>query len=728
MSALRTIFRNAVSLNGVLPANARRQREILLVLSVCLVLCHLLHIAISMQRPQTALVSFVVMFTSIFTAFTVLSHRNFSENMLKAYGSAYLFFIATLDITARSSFGENWALFVLVTDFFLVFRLDSFATRSVLLVLGWTLLMGLERHFRFGLLDIPVITTSQSYRTELMIEASNCATIPCSISIMGVLAESMEPLCVCVIDVIITRRFAQQVEREQNAMERTISTVEEITRLLARYDVDAVADMLEASKGELPDMMFLALRQMEGNLRAYKPFLPAALFEAMNEEEEDAETDFFRTQIPAPGQLGAYVTIVFTDIRCSTSVWETAPEGMRHGLRAHNSLIRNVISQYQGYEVKTIGDAFMVAFESTKSGLRFALSVHEGLFAAEWPPQLLDVPVCSVQGSLYRGLNLRIGVNSGAVNLEANTMTGRTDYFGHTVNVASRLESVCLPGAVAIPLDLWVTEYDSIAVHSVEKLSLKGISSEMWVSFVWPMSLAGRKGTPLNEAAGSSHLYLTAYTMTRCDSSSYCSSHGSPGQNGGGVFTSPAFASPLALGDKKQSFSDVVVVAGQKAKCTVGTVEIWLGDVGTLSDVSAGVDAVQTGLDQSGGTAVALLANRMCIAWNVGRKAPSHAETALRFAARFSTLNHIEAIGLASGTVHHGNVGARKQIYMTILGAVVFNSWTLCTRAQLESLFCLYAPPAGATLHAALMTYLTLPEGKDDDTGVYQLKEQNEES
>ena len=54
-------------------------------------------------------------------------------------------------------------------------------------------------------------------------------------------------------------------------------------------------------------------------------------------------------------------------------------------------------------------------------GLRFALQVHEKLLAADWPASLReDAPICSPQDSLWGGLTVRIGVNTGPVAIEQN--------------------------------------------------------------------------------------------------------------------------------------------------------------------------------------------------------------------------------------------------------------------------------------------------------------------
>jgi len=49
-------------------------------------------------------------------------------------------------------------------------------------------------------------------------------------------------------------------------------------------------------------------------------------------------------------------------IKGSTTQWEMHPDVMQAGLQLHNRLMRQKIKECHGYEVKTEGDAFMVAF------------------------------------------------------------------------------------------------------------------------------------------------------------------------------------------------------------------------------------------------------------------------------------------------------------------------------------------------------------------------------
>jgi ABC-type branched-subunit amino acid transport system substrate-binding protein len=86
----------------------------------------------------------------------------------------------------------------------------------------------------------------------------------------------------------------------------------------------------------------------------------------------------------APQDQTKPFAIAFTDIQSSTTLWAEAPMETSEAIALHHSLIRELIAQHRGYEVKTIGDAFMVAFKEPKVAIHFALDVQDALYNAQW--------------------------------------------------------------------------------------------------------------------------------------------------------------------------------------------------------------------------------------------------------------------------------------------------------------------------------------------------------
>ena len=668
---------NALSLDGTLHRAEQKKRLTLLIVSFMGMLLPVVGMLMLIDRwssrppfSVSTLAYSCVFLGSLMTAVVIISKRHLTTCVvvpgLYTVAAGFLMW----DLNARTHGQTNWALLVLIIDVLLVVEVpERYSTGLVCFVVVWLLVLGCEESFRFGLFEMPGLVWQEGAegRRAILSKLTACDALPCPV---GFPPYTLLPsISIFAVDFIATRGFARSALKEKEAMQRTIATVQDIASLLAGYDVEGVARMLEAQETLLPEEMRATLQTLEENLRKYRPYLPAALF------EEDEVDGVQHTSVAPPGLESGTATIVFTDIRASTSIWECAPDGMGAALHTHNRVMREVMQVFGGYEVKTIGDAFMIAFATTADGINFALQVHEKLLHADWPASLLNVPICTPQDSLWGGLTVRIGVNTGPVAIEQNALTGRTDYFGHTVNVASRLESICTPGAVAVSSDLWTSDCCacSAVVGETESLDLKGVSDTIFVCPVWPVTLGRRKGRPL----GDLRVFHKGSLVSKATGSTHSTS----------------------------SLQSVVVPSSaRQVSGTVGVMDLAVRDErhATLNDINAGLSTLTVALSQSGGSLVTLLGSRVCVSWNVSRPAPAHMENAIRFAQRMVVKATLHGVGLASGLIQHGDVGARKQRFVTVMGTTVRRSWTLCEEAVRDGVVCLFEPPEGTTLLSAV--------------------------
>lgn len=152
------------------------------------------------------------------------------------------------------------------------------------------------------------------------------------------------------------------------------------------------------------------------------------------------------------------VTLVFTDIKNSTILWETYPIAMQSAIKMHNEVMRRHLRIIGGYEVKTEGDAFMVAFPTVTSALLWCFTIQSQLLEVQWPQEILN----SVHGEevqdadgnvIFRGLSVRMGIHWGRPVCEIDPVTKRMDYFGPMVNRAARIESVADGGQICVSTD-----------------------------------------------------------------------------------------------------------------------------------------------------------------------------------------------------------------------------------------------------------------------------------
>lgn len=86
--------------------------------------------------------------------------------------------------------------------------------------------------------------------------------------------------------------------------------------------------------------------------------------------------------------------LALTDIEGSTALWEREPERMDAVLDLHNQVMRSAIADAGGFEYRTEGDAFFVAFATAADAVRFGMLVQGRLLDAPWPDWLLQVPGC----------------------------------------------------------------------------------------------------------------------------------------------------------------------------------------------------------------------------------------------------------------------------------------------------------------------------------------------
>ena len=130
------------------------------------------------------------------------------------------------------------------------------------------------------------------------------------------------------------------------------------------------------------------------------------------------------------------VTLLFTDLKGSTAMYERLGDLNAYALvREHFALLGATVQQHSGAIVKTIGDAMMAVFSRPTDAVSAALDILgeiERYNSEHGDPSII----------------LKIGAHCGpsiAVTLNENL-----DYFGQTVNVAARVQSLAQAGEICI--------------------------------------------------------------------------------------------------------------------------------------------------------------------------------------------------------------------------------------------------------------------------------------
>jgi class 3 adenylate cyclase len=122
------------------------------------------------------------------------------------------------------------------------------------------------------------------------------------------------------------------------------------------------------------------------------------------------------------------LSFLFTDLKGSTSLYERVGDLAAFDLvRQHFRVLHEIVASETGAIVKTIGDAVMATFPSPDRAVAAALRMREAM----------------QQLNAERGgedLMLKIGIHEGPCL--AVVLNERQDFFGHTVNIAARVQGL----------------------------------------------------------------------------------------------------------------------------------------------------------------------------------------------------------------------------------------------------------------------------------------------
>ncbi|KAH9578413.1 Adenylyl cyclase class-3/4/guanylyl cyclase [Trypanosoma melophagium] len=189
----------------------------------------------------------------------------------------------------------------------------------------------------------------------------------------------------------------------------------------------------------------------------------------------------------APKDTEHPVTLVFTDIESSTALWAACPEIMPDAVATHHRLIRALIAKYRCYEVKTIGDSFMIASRSVFAAVQLVRELQQSFLHHDWGRAAEDdeyvPPTARLDAAVYRqywnGLRVRVGMHTGLADIRHDEVTKGYDYYGSTSNTAARTESVANGGQVLLTraayMALSTAEREQVDVTALGPVALRGV-------------------------------------------------------------------------------------------------------------------------------------------------------------------------------------------------------------------------------------------------------------
>jgi len=214
--------------------------------------------------------------------------------------------------------------------------------------------------------------------------------------------------------------------------------------------------------------VFIAGEELHHILRKRRPFLTAKRILT-----NQTFRDLYRTDtIEIDQRLKiTSLTFLFTDLRGSTELYERVGDLAAFDIvRTHFRVLNDIVATEAGAVVKTIGDAVMATFPTPDRAVAAALRMREAM---------RDLNEARGREDLL----LKIGIHEGPCI--AVSMNERQDYFGQTVNIASRVQGLATSQSIfatnAVISDARAAEVlDQAKVTPVSKgAMLRGVASEM---------------------------------------------------------------------------------------------------------------------------------------------------------------------------------------------------------------------------------------------------------
>jgi class 3 adenylate cyclase len=209
----------------------------------------------------------------------------------------------------------------------------------------------------------------------------------------------------------------------------------------AQVPVDTVAlrpgplrlSLENRTEGRVLPTVWMANQALDDLLKRRKPVLTATRLLT-----NQTFRDIYRTDTLAIGQRLKILslTFLFSDLKDSTELYERVGDLVAFDLvNEHFRLLQEIIASERGAVVKTIGDAVMATFETPDRAIAAAIRMREAMIDLGAERQ-------------HQSLRLKMGIHEGSCL--AVTLNGQQDYFGQTVNIASRVQGLAASRSIVV--------------------------------------------------------------------------------------------------------------------------------------------------------------------------------------------------------------------------------------------------------------------------------------
>ena len=168
-----------------------------------------------------------------------------------------------------------------------------------------------------------------------------------------------------------------------------------------------------------------------------------------------------------------YVTVLFSDLSAYTAMSEKLdPEEVKEITSKIFGEIAQVVTKYEGFIEKFVGDAVMALFGVPKAheddpvrAIRAAMEIHD----------LVDRVSPQVTKRIGQPMSMHTGINTGlVVTGEVNLEKGTHGVAGDTINLTSRLSGLAKLGEILVGQDTYRQAEGHFTFESLEPTKVKG--------------------------------------------------------------------------------------------------------------------------------------------------------------------------------------------------------------------------------------------------------------
>jgi len=148
-------------------------------------------------------------------------------------------------------------------------------------------------------------------------------------------------------------------------------------------------------------------------------------------------------------EIRKLAAVMFTDLEGYTSMFQKNEPSALDKIHIHRQYLEEITASHHGQIIQFYGDGSLVVFDSVMDAIRSAIEIHN--VSKKWK------------------ILVRIGIHVGDVVFRDK------DVFGDAVNIASRIQTVGVPGSIVISgkVSDEIQNQPDIGISSLGKFSLK---------------------------------------------------------------------------------------------------------------------------------------------------------------------------------------------------------------------------------------------------------------